>query len=388
MYGGRTYGCIADRGDNDMLIHYSLSIALTLMQPPSQNQEPVLSKLTVQPLKQIGDICDVAVKRGGSEDEPIVVVLGMLGFTTGQLDRLPAIHCDEPTAFAAAMNGRIVEDNGRLWFLRGHEHWATAAELYDESGQLVWRVPPDPKSPDWKDASGVEFVIPLRTPDGLVFAIGFNGTDTIAMILPGNAEPLRYRWKRTGSQAFAWDIDGDGADEIAYPTGEGLVVRRVDSTVVTTIAPTKSGYLNDVFPTRFPGRDGGPAVCIGYFDKKADRQRYEIFSPKGELLDSVDRPAPYRPATELGVSGYYIRTEEIATQGNQVVGIETNRLHLSMYHDRELISSIWIDAGGNGRTRVSGGMALFEHDGERGAIIGFGARLFVYRIALPPQADP
>lgn len=359
-----------------------------LLQPPSRDHEPILSRLAVRPLEKIGDICDVAVKRGGPEDEPTVVVLGMLGFTTCQLDRLPAVQCNEPTAFATAMNGRIIEDDGRLWFLRGHEHWATAVGLYDESGQLVWQVPSDPKSPDWKDASGVDFAIPLRTPDGLAFAIGFNGTDLIAMLLPGSHEPLRYRWKRTGSKAFAWDIDGDGADEIAYTTGNGLNVRRLDSTIVTTIAPTQPGYVNDVFPTRYPGRDGGTAVCIGYFDKEADRQRYEIFSPKGELLDSVNSPESYRPATDLGKNGYCFRTEETADQGDQFVGIETSRLRLSIYHDLERISSTRIDPGKDDPARVSGGAASFEQDGKWAVIVGYGSRLLVYRVALPPQADP
>ncbi len=371
-----------------MIIDVCLSVALTLAQPPAGRPEPILSKLTFRRLEEIGDICDIAIKYGEPDGEPIVVVLGMLGFTTCQLDRLPAVQCNEPTAFASALNGRIVEDEGRFWFLRGHEHWATAAEFYDESGQLVWRVPPDPRSPDWKDARAVDFAIPLRTPGGLAFAIGFNATDTIAMVLPGSREPLRYSWKRSGSNPFAWDVDGDGADEIACPAEEGLVVRRLDGAIVTTIAPTRPGFLNDVFPTRYPGRDGGNAVCIGYYDKTVDGQRYEIFSPGGELLATVNDPSPYRPETEFGKSGYYFRTEEIAGQGNQFVGIETSRLHLSIHRDREPISATWIFPGADGLTRVSGGAAHFEQDGKWIIVVGYGPRLFVYRVSLFPQPDP
>lgn len=371
-----------------MLVRFWLSIALTLMQPPSQSPEPVLSKLTVQPLKQVGDICDVLVKRAGAEGERVAVVLGMSGFITCRLDRLPALPCDDSTAFAAAMNGRIVEDKGRFWLLRGHEHWAPAAQLYDEDGQLVWEVPSDPKSPNWKGASGVEFAIPLRTARGLAFVIGFNGTDAIAMVPPGKREPVRYSWKRTGSTAFAWDIDGDGTDEIGYPTKSGLVVRRVDGTVVTTIVPTQPGYINDVFPTHYPDRSGSTAVCIGYFDNKADRQKYEVFSSKGDLLESVDRPELYRRATELGESGYYFRAEEIAEQGNQLVGIESNRLRLSIYRNLESISSVWIDPNGDGPARASGGAACFEQDGQWAIVVGFGTRLFVYRVALSQEANP
>lgn len=370
-----------------MLIRCGLAMSLALMQPPAPEQTPILSRLAVRPVEQIGNICDVAVKNGGSEDNPVIVVLGMRGFTTCQLDRLPAIEFSEPTMFTTTQNGRIVEDGDRLWLLRGYEHWASAVGLYDESGQLVWQIPPDPKSPDWKGVSGVEFALPLRTPDGLAFAIGFNGTDAIAMVLPGSHEPVRYSWKRIGSEAFAWDVDGDGTEEIAYPTAKNLAVRQLDGAVVTTIAPTQPGYINDVFPTHYPDRQGDKAVCIGYFDNNADRQRYEVFNSSGKLLGSLNSPVLYRPATEFGQSGYYFRTQETASQGGQVVGIETNRLHLSVYRNLESISSAWIDPGEYGPTRVPGGSALLEQDGKWTAIVGFGSRLYVYRVNLPPQTD-
>ncbi len=317
----------------------------------------------------VGDVSDLHLL--GDE---IVLVAGTCGaaeidLATGEV--LAEVSFDLPCP--PFLGSRIVDvdGDGSLEFARFSAGWVGPTAVLERDGSPRWVEPTPARCDRLFDVDG----------DGRLEVLVAEPNSPDVRLLDHAGEVVWSRtWTKGNLDAWPWDVDGDGADELLDVDGEALHVVGRDGRELHATRPPGSAYVNAV---RFVTASGAPRdarVLVG--DHQHGRQVYHAYGQDVRTYLGTH-------GRELALS--FVGTQSLRRRGATLhaklenrkkqawpAGHESSRLRLTVL-DPGTGATLedWIDPEGQELARADGALLPLGGDPCR-FLVGYGPTIWKF----------